>query len=332
MVSISRLPILQTVFCYSMHSAGILTDILEGIAPGEVKHVKKVNKRLDRLAQRWPLVRFIRDAVMVFLDRRVSRSGAELAYYSLMSVFPLLIFILGVIGKLPLTDDQVMSVLHQVLPEQVFALIEEYVSYVLNNLSSALLYTGLITTITAASAAFRGLISISGEIYGRRVFRGVQYWLFSILYSVLLLVFIYLTMIIVLTGTWFLRLLNSLLIIAVPAALWNGVRALFLFAVAMVFLMLLYRITSPGGKGRPPVLPGAFLASLALTLFSALFSLVITLSSRYSMVYGSLASIIILMVWLYFCGNIVVLGNVINYVRWRHKQGKEVELVLESVL
>ena len=41
------------------------------------------------------------------------------------------------------------------------------------------------------------------------------------------------------------------------------------------------------------------------------------MSTRYSLVYGSITSIIILMVWLYVCGNILLVGAVINYVAGR---------------
>jgi membrane protein len=86
-----------------------------------------------------------------------------------------------------------------------------------------------------------------------------------------------------------------------------------MFAIAMLFLALLYWLTGPKGLARPPVLIGAFLSSLLLTLGVTLFSALITFSSRYSLVYGSLASMIILMVWLYFCGNIVIFGNVFKF-------------------
>ncbi|MBM6974915.1 YihY/virulence factor BrkB family protein, partial [Intestinimonas butyriciproducens] len=75
------------------------------------------------------------------------------------------------------------------------------------------------------------------------------------------------------------------------------------------------------GHPRPPVLTGGFLASVALVAASMLFSWFIGLSSRYSLVYGSLASVIILLVWLYLCGNIFILGNVFNYVWYKRQKG-----------
>lgn len=295
--------------------------------------MRKLNLGLERLTKRFRWAKFLYDVVNVFWDRRVSRSGAELAYYMLMSVFPLLILLVGIVGVLPLRTEQVLHFLSDVLPDQAYGLIEEYVTYVLENLGPALIVTGLVATLTAASAAFRGLISITGEIYGRRVLIGVRFWVASFLYSLMLLLFIYLTMVAVLTGSWFVRLVNSTLDIAIPAGLWNGFRLLFLFAVAMVFLMMLYRISFPVRKGESPrVMGGAIFASFAVTAFSTLFSMFITLSNRYSEVYGSLASVIILMVWLYFCATLVILGSVVNYVCWKHRRGEEVQLLLESVL
>ena len=81
-------------------------------------------------------------------------------------------------------------------------------------------------------------------------------------------------------------------------------------------------MSAPRGRPRPPILTGGFLASVALVCASMLFSWFIGMSSRYSLVYGSLASVIILLVWLYLCGNILILGNVFNYVWYRRKQAR----------
>ena len=61
--------------------------------------------------------------------------------------------------------------------------------------------------------------------------------------------------------------------------------------------------------------------ALAMVACSGLFSWFIGMSSRYALVYGSLASLIILLVWLYFCGNILLLGAVVGRV-WsrRHRR------------
>ena len=64
---------------------------------------------------------------------------------------------------------------------------------------------------------------------------------------------------------------------------------------------------------------GALVAAAALVVASMIFSWIIGLSSRYSLVYGSLTSMIVMLVWLYLCGNILIIGNVFNCVWYRWK-------------
>lgn len=295
--------------------------------------MKKVDSLLESLSQKYRWVAFAVDVVQVYLDRRVSRGAAELAYYLLMTLFPILMMFTGIVGLLPLNGARLTGTISSFLPETVADLVMDYVVYVLDYQSVAMFVAGLITTVTAASAAFRGLVSISGEIYGRRAFRGVWAVLFSWVFALLLLVMIYLSLVVVLTGSWFMNLVSSVVPFTVPVY-WPLIRLLAMFGAALLFLSLLYRVTIPGGraKPRPPVFTGAVLTALLLTLSSHLFSTFISMSSRYSTVYGSLASVIILMIWLYLCGNIVILGNVFNYVWWRHKRGLPVAIILEKKL
>ena len=51
-----------------------------------------------------------------------------------------------------------------------------------------------------------------------------------------------------------------------------------------------------------------------------IFSALMGGSTQYSLIYGSLASVIIMLVWLYLCGNILILGNVLNYVLFIHRR------------
>ena len=63
---------------------------------------EKLYEYLDRLKERYPVVAFVVDVIEVYLDRRVSRSSAELAYYLLLTLFPLLIMVISAVGWLPL--------------------------------------------------------------------------------------------------------------------------------------------------------------------------------------------------------------------------------------
>lgn len=268
---------------------------------------------------RYHPLRFIMEVVRVYLDRRCSRSAAELAYFLVLSLFPALVVVSAFVGMLRLDIGVALDAAGQFIPAGALTLLEEYLQYVTVNESGGLLLAGLAGTVTSASAAFRALMVSSSEIYGHTAHSPIRRFLFSILFSLLFLGIIYISLLVVLTGSWSLRLLNDWFHLSSLTGDWHWIRFLLLFSMALAFLACFYRAIAPKGDPHPPVLLGSFLTAVALAGASILFSWFISMSSRYSLVYGSLASVIILMVWLYLCGSVLLAGNVFNYVWYRHK-------------
>ena len=265
-------------------------------------------------------VRFVREIVELYFSAHVSRSAAELAYFLILSFFPILICINAFVGALDLDISAVPAEVERFLPGGVAAILADYVGYITANQTTGMLLAGLFMTLVSASAAVRALMKIMDDIYGRTNYPGFWSIVVSVGFSLLLLITIYLSIVVLLTGNWFLRLLGRFLPVSTALWDWQWLRFVILFALVLLFILLLYRVSAPIGKLRPPVLTGAVLAALALAGASVLFSWFIGMSSRYSLVYGSLASVIILLVWLYLCGNILILGNVLNCVWYRRKK------------
>ena len=276
-------------------------------------------------------VRFVREMVRIYFAKRVSRSAAELAYFLVLTFFPVLICINAFVGLLNLDIQEVLDAAAPFFPKETLGILGDYVGYITTNQSTALLIAGVGMTLFSASAAFRALMNIMEELYGRKSYYGVRRIIASLVFSVLFLLTIYLSFVVLLTGDWLFRLAEDFFHLETESLPWDWrwFRFLLLFLLVLLFVLLVYRMAAPRGKPRPPVLTGAFLASAALVAASALFSWLIGLSSRYSLVYGSLASIIVMLVWLYLCGNILILGNVFNCVWYRKRkiralrQGKE---------
>ena len=265
-------------------------------------------------------VRFVREMAEVYFDRRVSRSAAGLAYFLVLSFFPALICVNAFVGLLRLDVDLVLTAAGEFLPREVLPILGEYLGYVSTNQSNAMLAAGLTMVLFSASAAFRALMNIMADIYRRPTYQGVGQVVASVLFSILFLVTIYLSMVVLLTGSWFLHLVEGWFPwVAQLVGSWQSARFPILFCLVLLFVLLAYRLSAPKGHPRPPVLTGGVLASVSLSAASMLFSWFIGLSSRYSLVYGSLASVVILLVWLYLCGNILILGNVFNFVWYKRK-------------
>lgn len=266
-------------------------------------------------------VQFGMELVHIYLDKRISRASAQLAYYMLLSVFPVLMIISTILGMLPIENSDVLNRILAAAPSTIGAILEDYLAYVTENQSAALLSGGIIMTLTASSAAFRGLMDIFGEIFGERIRGGAMDVLFSILMSLGMLIMIYGALLIVLLGDWLLDVVRVLLDIPVLHYGWRLIQIVMPFAAIFLFLSLVYRITARTPRHKRTICPGALLTSVILVVATSIFSQFITSSSRYATVYGSLASVIILLVWLFLCSNIVIMGNVFNFV-WANFEDK----------
>lgn len=270
-------------------------------------------------------VSFLVDVVKLYFVKYVSRSAAHLAYFLILTFFPILICIASFFSRLNLDFASMLDDALNLVPGSIASVFHDYLGYVGRNYSTAMLITGIFLTILFASAAIRGLTNFMHELYGRPATPGFNRFLGSILFALLLLVTVYLSLAVVITGRWFFRFLGQLTglhNLAQQMDFWQWLKYIILIAIVFLFISLLYRFTGPSGKPAAPVIPGALLASLSLTVASLVFSFIVSRSTRYSLIYGSLASVIILLVWLYLCGNVLILGNVVNYVIYCRRQKK----------
>ena len=140
--------------------------------------------------------------------------------------------------------------------------------------------------------------------------------------SAVLLLTIFVFLAATVTGQWFLNWITGRFPMDAVVWAWQWLRFPILFALGVLALSAIYRVcmnrkAMPDGRAWP----GAVFASVALVIGTGVFSLFISLSSRYSLVYGSLASVIILLLWLFICANILVLGNVVNYALALERKG-----------
>lgn len=277
-------------------------------------------------------VRFVLEIADLYFSKRVARSAAELAYFLILSFFPILICLNALIGGLHLDVGALLAAASPILPREAADVLAEYVRYITENQSQGLLAAGLGMTLFSSSAAFRALMNIMGDIYERKTYQGLWQIVASVGFSILFLITIYLSLVVLLTGGWLFQFAEELLHLerSVLPWDWQWMRFFILFCLVLLFVLLVYRMSAPRGKPRPPILTGGVLAAAALVAASAVFSWFIGLSSRYSLVYGSLASVIILLVWLYLCGNILILGNVFNCVWYKRKKVRYLKRLREE--
>lgn len=261
----------------------------------------------------WRITRVLTTMADTFLTRRVTRSAAEIAYYMVMALFPVIICMYDLLALILRDPTAVLRIVETlVLPRETQALVSEFLNYVSGNTSQVMFIAALFVMITSASAAFRAMAAIVGEIHGDKRFGIVRNTVVSVIFSVTFLLVLYLCILLMLTGKHFLLWLDALMPRVSIVWSWTWLRFLVLFAILLMMILVLYRLTTPR---RTPhrVFPGALFSSVGIVVMSILLSWLIGNSAKYSLVYGSLASVVILLFWFHVFGLLLILGVVLNH-------------------
>ena len=199
-------------------------------------------------------------------------------------------------------------------PESDIELMTGYLTFGTRGYGRAVFIAGAVMLLSSGSAAFRTLEHTMADIHGTLPDPGARRIFLSFLWSVLFLAGIYISCAIMILGGRITAVLAADLGSPILGKIWLVIRFPILFVVLYFIILGTYVVTNPKsargtGKGT-----GAFCAAVALVIVSALFAWGIDRSSRYDVVYGSIASVIILMIWFYICSLILITGNALNAV------------------
>lgn len=242
--------------------------------------------------------------------------GAQLAYYFLLSLFPALIFLTALMGLFPLQDamPELMTYLQNVLPGDALSLVQKYLEQVVRGSGGGLLSIGLLGALWASSSGVTAIIDSLNTVYGAKESR--PFWkvrLLAILLTIALAGFIILSITLVLygehIGAWIANFvgLGWLFELSWVLLQWPVAIGLMLFALAAV-----YYFCPDVEQDWRWVTPGSLLAVLLWLLVSLAFKLYVENFGDYNKVYGSIAGVIVLMLWFYFTGITLLLGGELN--------------------
>ncbi len=248
---------------------------------------------------------------------RIRVYASQAAFFIIISAVPMLIFVLSFFGYFMPQGEEMYSYIADILPNGLTPYAMRILSEINEKSNIPLLSVSAVTLLWSASSGIRGIGAGIRNVYGGKKDR---YYALYILKSVGITL-LYICSVILALIVW---VFGDMILEAVPH--WRHIGALKVLNSVALFLllsgvfMLTYRIFG-GQKSREiREAPGAFLSSAAWFLFSALFEYYVEHFGRYSYVYGSLASIIVVMLWLYFCMEILLVGAGINLLLSRRKR------------
>ena len=246
-------------------------------------------------------------------EDHVGAYAAQSAYFIMLSFIPFIILLLTLIQYTTLTRADIYGAAQVIFPDSM----NGFVIDIINEVYSKTAVTISLSAITAAWSAGKGFLALMrgmNSVYDVEEQRNYIILRFrSAIYTIVFVVSIILSLVVLVFG----NSIHRAAVVHMPfLAVITGMILKLKDVVAIAFFtlvfMLLYKFV-PNRKARLlSQAPGAVFSSVCWYLFSIGFSLYVTYTPGLSNMYGSLTTIILVMLWLYFCMYIILLGAEIN--------------------
>lgn len=259
-------------------------------------------------------------------EQDISTRAAALAYNYFFALFPALIFLFTLIPFLPhlvpslsskRMSDEILENLKHILPKEVYGWIEDTIKDIITRKKGNLLSIGAFMTLYMSTRGVSTVLStfrVKHDFYRtRNYFQGK--WTSMVITFILFVSFLGMTLLLLTWEYSFIPFLSrqgtnrQLLYVVLFVLNWSAI-----FGFVYFSLSLIYHI-GPAKKDRGKFFSlGARLSSLLIIMSSLGFKIFLSYSTSYNKIYGSLATLIIVLIWFYCMAYILILGFEVNHL------------------
>lgn len=246
-------------------------------------------------------------------NNHVGAYASSAAFFMFLSLIPMLLLMCSILPYTPITEANLMNALVQIMPDSIDPIAVRFVSEVYGKSEALLSVTAIFTMWSGARgiwALTRGL-NVINHVRAPRGYFVLR--LRSSIYTLILLVSIILAMALMVFGDSIVAFVRA----AAPNSPYfieflMNLKFLIILLLLFIFFMFLFTWLPNERQRWYTQIPGAIFSSCVWLAFSWGFSLYLEYSNGFSM-YGSLATIIILLLWLYWAMYIVLIGAMLNH-------------------
>lgn len=259
---------------------------------------------------------------LVRLQRKVAQDdcmgmAAQIAFYNVLGLFPLMIFLLNIIGLFPVgqaLQAELVDELGAQMPPEAASFVADTVLGLLPAGNQGLFGLGLVASLWGASMATGAMITTINRAYNIRPRRNlIKQKVLSIWLTLVLAILWMLAFVIVLVGPRVTQGVFEMLNIASETnTFWTSARLPMAFGLTLVSLSILYYIAPEAKQRFRWILPGAATGTLLWMVASSGFRYFLRNFGSYDVTYGSIAGLVILMVWFWLSGLVFLLGAEVN--------------------
>ena len=275
-------------------------------------------------------LRDIYDAVDEFFSgmgsRRLTTYSSSCAYYLFMSLVPVIMLLVSVLQYTPLTRDVVLEAVADYVPDSLYEIVYFIVTSIYNG-GRVALTVSILLTIWSASACMKALLRGMDSVYDAE--RKEDYIRFSLRACFYMIIFVFILML-----SFFVMVYGGKILDYIEQSMPVNHSLDFLFTLAkylrfVIILALLALVFCLLYKWMPArrlkfrrQLPGAVFSSVAWAAFSFIFSFYVSLSDRFG-AYGFIGTIMVAMIWIFYCFYFLLLGGFINHYIEMKRAGTE---------
>lgn len=264
-------------------------------------------------------------------DNYTAACAAQAAFFILLSVVPIISLILAVTTYLPFTQQDVLHLMMQIIPDDLIGYVQDIIADLYSRAGKTVISVSAIAMLWSASKGIAALMDGFNSMYQLR--QDNSNWLVSrsiaIVYTILFILLFVIAMCGYVTVSHYYQeyIKGAFEIESTTRTVLLLIRYVIGWLLFYGFLLMMYVIL-PGGFGLPigkeekvnlgvrirQQMPGAAFAAVAWLVISRVVVIYIDYFPSLSLMYGSLAGIVIAMLWLYFCMYSIFIGAVINYL------------------
>lgn len=271
------------------------------------------------------IVRFIDGTA----DEHMGAFAAQSAFFIFLSFFPIVNIFITLPQYLPITEQQLLSVIYFVMPGKFKTYITSIVSEMYNYSSGSMAIVSIIIAIWSAAKGIMAIRNGLNEVYRSResrnylIIRGI-----SSIYTIVFVLFLIILIPINIFGTQIARfVLAKFPEYANETWLILSVKGTATFILLFVMFELLYTIVPTRKMKFRNQVPGALFAAFSWVAVTKLFSIYIDAYASQAYLYGSLTTVVLILFWMYFVIYLIFVGAQINeYLHVCRKREREYEL------
>ncbi|MBC2311499.1 YihY/virulence factor BrkB family protein [Listeria booriae] len=253
---------------------------------------------------------------------RVTSHAAQLTFYILLSILPMMLVFGNLIPLFPIPKEEIYNTLQTFMPPEVYDILHPVIESMLTNASGTAISLGLITAIWSASKCFSALQEVLNIVYQApdrknfivtRIMSFLMMLVIIVVIGAVVFVFAFGEQIVTFLQDQFDLKLDALADLG--AAKWF-ITPIFLF---ILFLIIYWLVPNVKWKIRKSVV-GALFATIGWLAATELLSAYVSFQGDKILGFGSLSIMIVIMLWLYFVSIILLLGAFINVIIDSYKQ------------